>query len=81
MSDLPKPTPLHWQFAGLEAAELLLALSNYLTHALGHDADNDTDTDTVNVEAWQLCWLQNDGHPVIGLLPKISWTIYPKSTQ
>lgn len=77
MSDLPKPTPLDWHFAGLGAAELLLALSKYLTHALGHD----TDTDTIDVHAWQLCWLQNDAHPVIGLLPKVSWTVYPKSIQ
>lgn len=84
-----KAANLEWRFAGLAAAELLLALSKYLTRTLGHDRDIGTDTDTVtdtttntiDVNAWQLCWLQNDGHPVIGLLPKMSWTVYPKSIQ
>lgn len=27
--------------------------------------------------AWQVCWLNNDGEQVIGLLPKTAWTVYP----
>src|SRR5699024_10643833 len=30
---------------------------------------------------WQLVWLNNDGRPVIGVLPKVSWSVYPLSND
>lgn len=30
---------------------------------------------------WQLIWLNNDGQPVIGLLPKVTWCVYFNSTE
>ncbi|HCN17753.1 MULTISPECIES: anthranilate synthase component I family protein [Psychrobacter] len=57
-----------WRFGDLPAAELLPQLQQYLL--------------TQDTEAnWQLVWLNNDGRPVIGLLPKISWSIYPTDKQ
>ncbi|WLP94218.1 anthranilate synthase component I family protein [Psychrobacter sp. M13] len=52
-----------WRFAGLSAADLLPRLQRHLT------AQNPTAN-------WQLVWLNNDGQPVIGLLPKVSWSVY-----
>ena len=52
-----------WRFGDLSAAELLPQLQRYLC-AQNPNAN------------WQLVWLNNDGHPVIGLLPKISWSVY-----
>ena len=52
-----------WRFGGLTAAELLPLLQRYL---LNQDSS----------AKWQLIWLNNDGQPVIGLLPKVSWTVY-----
>ena len=57
-----------WRFAGLNAAELLPHLQRHLT-AQNPDAN------------WQLVWLNNDGHPVIGLLPKVSWSVYFNADQ
>ena len=52
-----------WRFGDLSAAELLPQLQHYLC--------------AQNPKAnWQLVWLNNDGHPVIGLLPKMSWSIF-----
>ena len=52
-----------WRFGDLSAAELLPQLQCYLC-AQNPNAN------------WQLVWLNNDGHPVIGLLPKMSWSVY-----
>lgn len=52
-----------WRFAGLPACDLLPRLQRHLT-AQNADAN------------WQLVWLNNDGQPVIGLLPKVSWSVY-----
>ena len=57
-----------WRFAGLSAAELLPHLQRHLT--------------AQNPKAnWQLVWLNNNGHPVIGLLPKVSWSVYFRTNQ
>ena len=60
----PSPaTYTSWRFGDLSAAELLPQLQRYLC--------------TQNPKAnWQLVWLNNDGHPVIGLLPKMSWSVF-----
>lgn len=52
-----------WRFGGLSAAELMPELQRYL-HAQDPKAN------------WQLVWLNNAGRPVIGLLPKMSWSVY-----
>ena len=52
-----------WRFGDLSAAELLLKLQR---HLLAQDANAN----------WQLIWLNNDGQPVIGLLPKMAWSVY-----
>ncbi len=52
-----------WRFAGLSAADLLPRLQRHLT----------AQKPTAN---WQLVWLNNNGQPVIGLLPKMSWSVY-----
>ena len=53
-----------WRFGDLSAAELMPQLRRHLLNQ--DDAAN-----------WQLAWLNNDGRPVIGLLPKVSWSVYP----
>ncbi len=60
----PSPaTQPSWRFGDLSAAELLPQLQHYLC--------------AQNPKAnWQLVWLNNDGRPVIGLLPKVSWSVY-----
>ena len=55
--------PLRWRFGGLSAAALLPLLQQ---HLMAQDKS----------AHWQLAWLNNDGRPVIGLLPKVSWTVY-----
>lgn len=57
-----------WRFAGLSAAELLPHLQRHLT------AQN-------SKANWQLVWLNNNGSPVIGLLPKASWSVYFSAYQ
>ncbi|MGM8886244.1 anthranilate synthase component I family protein [Psychrobacter sp. 1U2] len=52
-----------WRFGDLCAAELLPILHQHLL------AKN-------SAANWQLVWLNNDGEPVIGLLPKVSWQLY-----
>ncbi|MGP4789735.1 anthranilate synthase component I family protein [Psychrobacter sp. 1Y11] len=52
-----------WRFGDLSAAELLPVLQQQLLAR--NSAAN-----------WQLVWLDNDGQPVIGLLPKVSWQLY-----
>ena len=60
----PSPaTQPSWRFGDLSAAELLPQLQHYL-YAQNPKAN------------WQLVWLNNDGRPVIGLLPKMSWSVY-----
>ncbi len=53
-----------WRFGDLPAAELMSHLQKYLT---AQDSEAN----------WQLVWLNNDGQPVIGLLPKTSWMVTP----
>ncbi|OLF35170.1 aminodeoxychorismate synthase component I [Psychrobacter sp. C 20.9] len=61
----PSPaTKTSWRFGDLSAAELMPQLRRHLLNQ--DDAAN-----------WQLAWLNNDGRPVIGLLPKVSWSVYP----
>ncbi len=57
-----------WRFGDLSAAELMPQLQRHLL-------DQDIKAN------WQLIWLNNDGRPVIGLLPKISWSVYPNDEQ
>lgn len=57
-----------WRFADLSAAKLLPLLQQHLS---AQDS---------NIQ-WQLIWLNNDGKSVIGLLPKVSWTVYFQSEQ
>lgn len=60
----PSPaTRPSWRFGGLSAAELMPHLKRHL-YAQNPEAN------------WQLIWLNNDGRPVIGLLPKVSWSVY-----
>ncbi|MBF0659787.1 anthranilate synthase component I family protein [Psychrobacter sp. NG25] len=62
-SALSPATNPSWRFGELPAAELMPHLQRYL---LAQDAKAN----------WQLVWLNNDGRPVIGLLPKVSWSVY-----
>jgi len=57
-----------WRFGDLSAAELMPQLQRHLT-----EKDNQAH--------WELVWLNNDGRPVIGLLPKASWSVYPSDKQ
>ncbi len=57
-----------WRFGELSAAELLPKLQKVLTA-------QDTNAH------WQLVWLNNDGKPIIGLLPKVSWSVYFQPNQ
>ncbi|WP_201617548.1 anthranilate synthase component I family protein [Psychrobacter urativorans] len=62
----PTKTPSvqnRWRFGGLPAAEFLPLLQRYLTMQDSR-------------AQWQLVWLNNDGRPVIGLLPKVIWHVY-----
>ncbi|PNK60255.1 anthranilate synthase component I family protein [Psychrobacter sp. FDAARGOS_221] len=54
---------------------LIAAVSNTISSPLPCTRQNLTQT--VQDLAWHLCWLNNDKHPVIGLLPKVAWTVYP----
>lgn len=57
-----------WRFGDLSAAELLPQLQRHLL-------SQDTNTN------WQVVWLNNNGRPVIGLLPKVSWCVYPVDSE
>ncbi|MBO1531295.1 anthranilate synthase component I family protein [Psychrobacter sp. F1192] len=57
-----------WRFGDLLAAELLPKLQQHLI----------TQDPKAN---WQVIWLQNDGRPVIGLLPKTAWRVYVHDTN
>jgi para-aminobenzoate synthetase component 1 len=57
-----------WRFGDLSAAEIIQQLQRYLLNQ----------EDKAN---WQFVWLNNDGQPVIGLLPKVSWSVYPNNQQ
>ncbi|WP_201586670.1 anthranilate synthase component I family protein [Psychrobacter jeotgali] len=65
--DLSLPTPAiknnSWRFGDLSAAELLPLLQR---HLLAQDKQ----------AHWQIVWLNNEGRQVIGLLPKVSWSVY-----
>ena len=63
-SALPPASKTSWRFGDLSAAELMPHLQR---HLLKQDSNAN----------WQLVWLNNDGQPVIGLLPKMSWCVYP----
>ncbi|MDO5767859.1 MAG: anthranilate synthase component I family protein [Psychrobacter sp.] len=63
----PNDNTYQWHFAGLAAHQLLPLLSDILIEAL---IEGEPDSA-------QLCWLENNAHPVIGLLPRSSWTLYP----
>ena len=63
-STLPPASKTSWRFGDLSATELMPQLQRHLL-----EQDN-----TAN---WQLIWLNNDGQAVIGLLPKVSWCVYP----
>ena len=67
-SALSPATYPSWRFGGLTAAELMPHLQRYLY------------VQNPNVN-WQLVWLNNDDRPVIGLLPKMSWSVYPLSND
>lgn len=55
-------SPLCWSFAGLSAAMLVTELQKFLSHQ----------DDRL---PWQLIWLNNNDAPVIGILPKVSWSL------
>ncbi|WP_435949698.1 anthranilate synthase component I family protein [Psychrobacter sp. DM8] len=67
----PLTTPViqsnSWRFGDLAAADLLPILQR---HLLAQDQK----------ARWQLIWLNNKDQPVIGLLPKVSWQVYPDSS-
>lgn len=56
-------SPLFWSFGNLTAAALVTQLQKFLS---AQDSRL----------PWQLIWLNNDGAPVIGMLPKVSWSLY-----
>lgn len=65
----PSPaTNPSWRFGDLLAAELIPQLQK---HLVAQDSEAN----------WQLVWLNNDGRPVIGLLPKVSWSVYPANNM
>ena len=67
-STLSAPSAIRkWRFGQLSAAELLPRLYQHLL--ISNQQAN-----------WQLIWLNDNGNAVIGLLPKVSWVIYPSST-
>ena len=49
-------------------AELVTNLQKYLMSTNQH-------------EAWQLCFLNNDHRPIIGIAPRLSWTVSPLSAM
>ena len=63
-SALPPASKTSWRFGGLSAAALMPHLQR---HLLEQDS----------CANWQLVWLNNNGQPVIGLLPKMNWCVYP----
>ena len=68
-ASVPSPaTQPSWRFGGLTAAELMPHLQRYL-YVQNPNAN------------WQLVWLNNDGRPIIGVLPKMSWSVYPLSND
>ena len=67
-SALPPASKTSWRFGDLSAAALMPHLQR---HLLKQDSRAN----------WQLVWLKNDGRPVIGLLPKMSWCVYPMTND
>ncbi|MGO2997278.1 MAG: anthranilate synthase component I family protein [Moraxellaceae bacterium] len=60
----PSPaTKTSWRFGDLSVADLIPQLQRHL-YEQNHKAN------------WQFVWLNNDGRPVIGLMPKVSWSVY-----
>lgn len=57
---------LSWRLGGLAAHELL----PHLLASLAGEANS-------RHQPPQACWLNNDGNPVIGILPKVAWQVYP----
>lgn len=53
---------LCWSFGNLSAAKLVTKLQKFLS-------------DQDSCLPWQLIWLNNNGNPVIGILPKVSWSL------
>lgn len=67
-SALSPATKPSWRFGGLTAAELMPKIQH---HLISQDTESN----------WQLVWLNNDGRPVIGLLPKVSWSVHYDATN
>ena len=68
VSALSPATQPSWRFGERTAAELMPLLQQYL---IAQEAKAN----------WQLVWLNNDGRPVIGLLPKVSWSVHYDTTN
>ncbi|WP_230657864.1 anthranilate synthase component I family protein [Psychrobacter sp. I-STPA10] len=66
MSTKPNQQTAFFQLQNLPAHYLLPLL---ITHLSEHD----------NTAEWGVCWLQNKTRPIIGILPKVSWCVYPNS--
>ncbi len=62
-----------YRFNQLPAHKLLA----YVVEALGAA----THQDPSFTAPWHLCWLNNAGHPVIGLLPKVAWMMQPSTAH
>lgn len=70
----------YWQFGGMEAPELIRLLLKALPEMLSEASTARLPTNGSELY-WHICWLNNDGAPVIGLLPKASWSAYPLSPK
>lgn len=60
--------PLYCSFGNLTAAELVTQLQKFLS---AQDSNL----------PWQMIWFHNNGEPVIGILPKVSWSLYFSSQK
>lgn len=65
LETLETGTQPSWHFGGLAAHELLPQLLALFSEDEGYH------------QPPQACWLNNDGYPVIGILPKVAWRVYP----
>jgi len=66
VADFTTQPSLSWHLGGLAAHELL----PHLLASLTGEANSSNSPP-------QACWLNNDGNPVIGILPKVAWQVYP----